>query len=179
MRLNRLDTHDRFLFVKKKQELNVFKGAEDCLKTNSLSLALQEKSPYIYIFAHPRTSPDGITKVLYWQPRLSKPKCELNSYLFRAESKTDLVEVCWILPPKEQWSTFKKGNMFASDLIQWSIEQYTKNKVSLESPDPQDVSDSRGHEIMLSIVAEMQKDKTLGKWFDPEILAKVDSTPSS
>lgn len=165
MKIHKLDVHDRLTFVKKQQEADVFKGADDCLKVNKLSLALQDKSPYVYLFAHVRTSEDGKNKALYWQPRLSKPKCTLNSYLFRAQSKTDLIEICWILPPREQWNSFKKGNMFANEMITWSIDQFNNNKIALETPCEDDISDERGHAIMLEIIEEMKKDKTLEKWY--------------
>src|SRR6188768_2538257 len=101
MKLNRLEAHDRLLHLKKDQEANIYLGAEECLKKNPDSLALQEKSPYIYIFAHPRTADDGITKVMYWQPRLSIPEAQENSYLFRVISHTDIFETIWMIPPKE------------------------------------------------------------------------------
>jgi hypothetical protein len=172
MNINRFDAHDRLTFVKKKGEADVFKGADDCLKVNKLSLALQEKSPYVYLYAHPRTQENG-DKHLFWQPRLSKPKCTLNSYLFRAQSKTDLIEVCWLLPPREQWSSFNKNSMFADELIQWSIDQYVNNKAALEAPEPEDVEDAKGHQIMIAIIEEMQRDKTLGQWFNPDHLPYV------
>src|ERR1043165_3721886 len=111
MKVNRLETHDRLLHLIKDQSDQVQKGAEDCLKKNPLSLAYQSKSPYVYIFGHARTHENGVDKVLYWQPRLMKPNPESNSYLFRATSNTDIMEICWILPPHELWPQYKKGNV--------------------------------------------------------------------
>src|SRR5579863_4273753 len=99
MKINRLETHDRYQHFIKDQSETIFQGAEKCLKENPLSIAIQEKSPYIYIWAHPRTAEDGVNKRMLWQPRLSIPEPQTNSYLFRATSKTDLIEVVWILPP--------------------------------------------------------------------------------
>src|SRR5882672_2443569 len=115
MKINRLETHDRLMHFKKDQEANIFQGAEDCLKKNPLSLAIQDKSPYVYIFAHPRTADDGVNKRMLWDPRLSIPEPQTNSYLFRAISKTDIIEVIWMLPPVETWPQYKKGNITESN----------------------------------------------------------------
>src|SRR6185503_3789607 len=98
MKLNVLETHDRLKHLIKDQSANVFQGAEDCLKKNPLSLSIQEKSPYVYLFAHPRTADDGVNKRLLWDPRLSIPEAQTNSYLFRAISHSDIIEVVWMLP---------------------------------------------------------------------------------
>src|ERR1700735_2944384 len=110
MKLNRLEAHDRLQYLKEDQSANVFKGAEDCLKKNPDSIGLQSKSDYIYIFAHARTADSGVDKRLLSQPRLLRPKADPNSYLFRVQSNTDLLEMCWLLPPDEMWEQYKKGN---------------------------------------------------------------------
>ena len=76
MKLNRLETHDRLLHLKKDQEAIIFQGAQDCLKKNTDSLSMQMHSPYVYLFAHPRTAEDGVTQRLLWQPRLTKPAAQ-------------------------------------------------------------------------------------------------------
>jgi hypothetical protein len=141
MKLNRLETHDRLKHFIKDQSQVIFQGADDCLKKNPLSLEIQQYSPYIYLFAHPRTHDDGVSKRLLWQPRLTKPKAQTNSYLFRGKSNTDLVEICWLLPPHETWSQYKKGNVTENDLVLWSINQFINNKKDLESPEHDDLSD--------------------------------------
>ena len=151
MKLNRLETHDRLLHFKEEQSINIFQGAEDCLKRNPDSLIMQEKSPYIYIFAHPRTGDDGVTKRMLWQPRLTKPKAQTNSYLFRAQSKTDIIEVCWLLPPRELWDQYKTGKITEDPIILWSIDQFINNRKELEAPDPEDLSDERISQIWKDI----------------------------
>lgn len=143
MKVNRLEAHDRLEHLKKDQAQNIFEGAETCLKKNPLSLALQEKSPYVYIFAHPRTHEDGVTKVMYWQPRLTKPEAQSNSYLFRAISHSDILEVCWLLPPHEMWDQYKKGNVTEHDVVEWSIDQFKTNRKNLENAHPEDFSDEK------------------------------------
>ena len=152
MKLNRLETHDRWKHFIKDQSSNVFQGAEDCLKKNPLSLAIQEKSPYVYIFAHPRTSDDGRSKRLLWQPRLSMPEAQTNSYLFRALSHSDVIEVCWILPPKELWSQYEEGKVTESNWALWSINQFRTHKLSLERSHPDDLPEEKGRVIMKQIV---------------------------
>ncbi len=165
MKLNRLETHDRLLSFKKQQKINIFKGADDCLKKNKLSLALQEKSPYVYLFAHPRTHDNGVDKVMYWQPRLTKPEAQTNSYLFRAQSKTDLITVCWLIPPIELWPEYRMGNVTENELVLWSIDQYMHHKKKFESPDPEDLSDQQVRNIYLLVSKENGKGKTLAEKF--------------
>ena len=147
MKLNRLETHDRLLHFKKDQESNIFQGAEDCLKKNPDSLFFQSRSPYVYLFAHPRTADDGTTKIMFWQPRLSKPNAQTNSYLFRAQSHTDLIEMCWMLPPEEIWSQFSIGNVTENEYVLWSIDQYLYHRHRLEKPEPDDLSEEKCRNI--------------------------------
>jgi hypothetical protein len=152
MKISRLETHDRYDYLIKDQAHMIAQGASDCLKKNSDSLKLQELCPYVYIFAHPRTEEDGGNKRLLWQPRLTKPKAQTNSYLFRAESKTDLMEICWILPPRELWPQYQKGNICASDHVRWSINHFIHNRRKLEDPFVGDLTDSQARAIWTQIL---------------------------
>lgn len=154
MKLNRLETHDRYEHFIKDQSKVIWQGAEECLKQNPDSIRMQEKCHYIYIFAHPRTDDDGVTKRLLWQPRLVKPKAESNSYLFRAVSNTDVIEVCWLLPPKELWSQYTKGNICESDIVAWSINKFRFNRAELEKPDSDDISEERALNIFKGILID-------------------------
>lgn len=154
MKLNTLETHDRLEHFVKDQTQNVFQGCEDCLKKNPLSLAIQEKSPYVYIFAHPRTADDGINKRMLWQPRLSIPKAETNSYLFRANSHSDEILVVWMIPPKEMWEQYDKGKVTEDNEVAWSIEMYKHKRKELEAPHPDDMSEEKARVIMKAIVDE-------------------------
>lgn len=163
MKVDRLEAHDRLEHFNEDQSININQGAEDCLKKNTLSLAMQEKSPYVYLFAHPRTAEDGVTKVMFWQPRLTKPQAQTNSYLFRAESKSDLIEVCWLIPPEEMWGQYKKGNVTHSDLVGYFIDQYNTNKPELERPHPKDLSEEESRSIYRQIVKEKMQALQRGK----------------
>jgi hypothetical protein len=160
--IDRLETHDRLKEVIKTQEQNVFQGAEDCLKRNKLSLALQDRSPYIYIFAHPRTMEDGLTKALYWQPRLTKPKSQTNSYLFRCLSHQDQIEVCWILPPREMWPEYDAGKITESDIVRWSIDMFVNHRFKLDQEYHDDLSDGEIKHIYKEIDLYFKHQK-LGK----------------
>ncbi len=159
MKLNRLETHDRLEYFKKNQESNIFQGAEDCMKSNSLSLALQDKSPYIYIFAHPRTHDDGVNKKMFWQPRLTKPEPQTNSYLFRAISNTDEIEVCWLLPPREMWPQYKRGNLTEHELVLWSINQFQLNREKMATPEHDDLKYEKVQEILKQVCIELLNEK--------------------
>jgi len=154
MKVNVLEAHDRLKHLVKDQSANVFQGAEECLKKNPLSLAIQEKSPYVYIFAHPRTADDGVNKRLLWQPRLSIPEVQTNSYLFRALSHSDIIEVCWILPPKELWGQYEQGKVTESNWASWSISQFKRNKRILEKTHPDDMPEDKAKNIMKQIIDE-------------------------
>jgi len=159
MKINRLEAHDRLEYLREDQSANVFQGVDDCLKRNPDSLALQDKSPYIYIFAHPRTTDDGLHKRLLWQPRLTRPKTQTNSYLFRAISKTDLVEICWLLPPRELWNQYKRGNVTEDPTILWSICQFQSNREDLDAPHPEDLPDERIKQIWKEFLISRINDK--------------------
>ena len=170
MKLNVLETHDRLQHLIKDQSASIYEGASDCLNKNPLSLALQEKSPYIYIFAHPRTAENGVTKIMYWQPRLFKPKAQTNSYLFRAQSKTDIIEVCWMIPPREHWEQYKKGQVTEDNWTLWSIMQFETNRKGLEKSEKEDLSEEKGQEIYKKVIQEHKQR------FKPKILAAYPSS---
>jgi len=159
MKLNRLEAHDRLEHFIEGQSAVIWQGADDCLKVNPDSLKIQEKCPYVYLFAHPRTHDDGVTQRLLWQPRILKPLAEPNSYLFRAQSHTDIVEICWLLPPQETWNQYKKENVCDSNWVRWSIDQYRHNKVQLEEPFPDDYSEEQAKNIMMAILNEAIREK--------------------
>lgn len=166
MKLNILDTHERLQHLKYDQSNNIAQGASDCLLKNPLSLALQEKSPYIYIFAHPRTADDGSNKRMLWQPRLSIPKAQTNSYLFRAISKTDLLEVCWLLPPREMWKQYEKGKVTEDDLTSWSIHQFQFNRQELEKPHDDDMTEGQAKSILHRVIDEHRQEIIRKKLMD-------------
>ncbi len=151
MKIDRLETHDRLEHFKKDQALNIFSGAEECLRKNKDCVSMQQYFPYVYLFAHPRTSDDGVTKRMIWQPRLTKPKAQTNSYLFRAISKTDLVEIIWLIPPRELWEQYEKGKVTESQDIEISIRNFQFYREELERPHRDDLSEEAIKRKLLSI----------------------------
>lgn len=166
MKINRLETHDRLSHFKEDQSANVFKGAEECLKSNEDSLFYQDHSPYVYLYAHPRTEENG-DKCLYWQPRLTRPIPSENSYLFRAQSKTDTIEVCWIIPPKPLWPEFEKGKLMENELITWSVDQFTNHPLKLAAPESDDLPEEKAKKILKQLIA-FKRNKKKNK---PKIIA--------
>lgn len=164
MKVNRLETHDRYQHLLKDQSEAVSQGAEECLKRNPYSLRLQAKSPYIYIFGHARTHENGVDKRIIWDPRLSKPSPQPNSFLFRAKSNSDVMEVCWVIPAEELFSQFKKGNVIEnSDVVIWSVEQYLHNKKELEKPFADDFSEERVRSILFQVARELEEQAQMNK----------------
>ncbi len=153
MKINLFETHDRLLHLQKDQSQTVTKGCDDCLKYNPLSLAIQDRSPYVYIFAHPRTADNGIDTRMLWQPRLTKPRSQTNSYLFRAQSKKDILEIMWMIPPRETWDQYKKGNVTENEIVVWSIDQFMNNRDKLEFPESDDMDDDRCRAIHKDIIS--------------------------
>lgn len=158
MKIDRLETHDRLEHFKKDQNESVNEGLITCLKHNPLSIALQERCPYVYIFAHPRTREDGV-KVMYWQPRLSKPLMQTNSYLFRVRSFSDECEVMWMLPPSELWDQYEEGKIAESEIVIWSIAQYKNHKQKMEEPEPDDLPDAIGIHILNDVQTILRQDR--------------------
>mgnify|MGYP001568648486 CR=1 FL=1 len=154
MKVDRLETHDRYKHFIQDQQHTIWKGADDCLKINSDSLKIQEKCHYVYLFAQPRTAEDGYKKRLLWQPRLLKPKAQTNSYLFRAQSNTDIIEICWLIPPREMWNQYDKGKVCESNWTSWSIWQFQNNRAELEKPFADDVTDEQAKNIFKKILQE-------------------------
>lgn len=151
MKIDRLETHDRLLHFQKDQADTITQGLEDCLKRNPVCVSMQEHFPYVYIFAHPRSEDRGGNKRMIWQPRLSKPKAQTNSYLFRALSKSDIVEIIWMLPPRELWSQYQKGLVTESQDIITSIHNFLYYRKELEKPHKDDFSEEKIKSILEKI----------------------------
>lgn len=170
MKVDRLETHDRLQQLHKEQALNLSQGCEDCLKRNNFALKLQNYSPYIYIWAHPRTADDGVTKRMLWQPRLSRPLPETNSYLFRAQSNSDLIEICWMIPPKEMWNQYRKGNVTENETVLWSINQFINNRENLAKNHPEDLPEERQKWIYRIILNAGSTQKLMDHLWSPNKL---------
>lgn len=136
MKINILDAHDRYQHFKKQS----FDIAECCQD-------LVNKRPFgehaFYIFAHARTDEDGVTKRLIWQPRLTKPKAQTNSMLFKAYPGSDNIKVIWMIPARELWGQYKKGNLTENQTVSESIHAFQNNREALEAKEDDDLSDAQ------------------------------------
>lgn len=135
MLLNPLETHDRLLHFKKTQSQNISECCQDLIN----------QRPYgnypFYAFAHARTEEDGVTKRLIWQPRLTKPKAQTNSMLFKLYPGSDLVKVIWMIPAREMWGQYEKGKLTESDIVYQSIQDFQFNRDFLEKKEEDDLND--------------------------------------
>lgn len=133
-----------------------------------------------YIFAHKRTilydervalwlaNPSRYTSLeqvphtrLIWQPRLTKPEAQENSMLFKVNpKKAEEVKILWILPEKEKFNAFKKGNLFENTVIGESIESFLNDKEKMEEPEKDDLDQFQMREIYRAI-----HEKSLQCWF--------------
>lgn len=136
MKIDRLDAHDRFEYFTK-QSFDIGECCQDLIN----------KRPFgdypFYIFAHARTDEDGVTKRLIWQPRLTKPKAQTNSMLFKAYPGTDVIKVIWMIPAPELWSQYAKGLMTQNKTVSESIEDFQHNRNKLEEKEDDDLSDEK------------------------------------
>lgn len=194
MKITRIDAHDRLEHLQKDQSHVIAQGCEDCLKKNPDSLFFQSKCHYVYIYAHPRTidlderiamfnedlknsllNPSYIRKyktladvpekVMLWQPRLGKPKAQTNSHLFRAKSNTDLLELCWSIPPREMWDEYQKGKVTECQEVIWSIDQFMNNREQLEFPFEDDLSEERTKPILRELARIKEEEARMKKLY--------------
>lgn len=136
MKIDRLETHDRLHHF----TTQGFDIGECCQN-------LIDQRPYgnhpFYIFAHARTDDDGVTKRLIWQPRLTKPKAQTNSMLFKAYPGTDTIKVIWMLPARELWKNFELGQITENLTVLESIQAFKKERASLEAKEDDDLNDEQ------------------------------------
>lgn len=134
MKLDRLETHDRLQHFTK-QSFDIGECCQDLINQRPFG-----EYPF-YIFAHARTDDDGVTKRLIWQPRLTKPKSQTNSMLFKAYPGSDNIKVIWMIPAREVWPEFKRGLMLENQTICESIDKFENHRALLDAKEEDDLSD--------------------------------------
>jgi hypothetical protein len=156
MKIDILDAHSRLEHIKSRDSKQNLDIGECCQN-------LIDQKPFgdypFYIFAHTRTDDDGVTKRLIWQPRLTKPKMEPNSMLFKAYPGRDQLKVFWMLPAKEMWKQYEKGKLTENKTVSESIYDYKNNRDKLEAKEEDDLSDAVIDQIYKEISAEAQRVK--------------------
>lgn len=152
MKIDRLDAHDRYKdFISKD-----FQIGECC--QNLIDQRPFGEHPF-YIFAHPRTDEDGITKRLIWQPRLTRPKAQTNSMLFKAYPGKDIVKIIWMIPDRSLWKNYKKEQMIEENLIANSIHDFQFNREKLDTLEDDDLNDAQIHQIYCEISKQAKINK--------------------
>lgn len=167
MEVDILEAHDRLQEVHKQGD----SIGENCQR-------IIDSKPFgdhpFYIFAHKReisiderfdlwmkhmhTWPrleDVPTHRLIWQPRLTKPKAQTNSMLFKGYPGTDQVKVIWIIPERELWSQFTMEKMTENDTVMQSIYDFSHNRDKLDAKEADDLPD----EIIDKIYEQLKKFK--------------------
>lgn len=154
MKLNKLETHERLQHFTK-QDFSIADCCQDLINQRPFG-----NHPF-YIFAHTRTDDDGVTKRLIWQPRLTKPKAQSNSMLFKAYPGTDNIKIIWMIPAYELWGQYDEGLMLQNELIVESIWKFTHIKDFLEQKEPDDLEDFQIDDIYKQMAIDA-KSKKLG-----------------
>ncbi len=156
MKVDLLDAHDRLQHFGKQADY-ISKGCSDCIKNRPAEFG----SHSFYIFAHARTEDDGVSKRLIWMPRLSKPKAQTNSMLFKAYPGTDSIKIIWMIPDRSLWGAFDKDNLTESKTIVDSIHEFTFNRQKLEAKEEDDLWDWQIDDIYNEISKNAQFRKVI------------------
>ena len=173
MKINRLETHDRLLNLKKQGEA-IGAAVQDIINQRPFG------NHAFYLFAHKRelgiderqvrydkdfgdsltdytyvrkytTLEDVPTHRLIWQPRLTKPTAQMNSMLYKAYPGTDKLKVIWNIPDISLWDQYKKGNVTEHKEVSESIYAFVNNREALEAKEPDDYSDEMIRQIYLEM----------------------------
>lgn len=162
MKIKLIDAHDRFKHFTT-QEFDIGKTCQDMIDQRPFG-----DVPF-YIFAHKReigmdertslysqdfqqslslgtqrrywTLADVPTHRIIWQPRLTKPKAQTNSMLFKAYPGSDNIKVIWIIPQEELWEQYAKGKLTENKIVVESIHAFRTDKEKLEAKEEDDLSD--------------------------------------
>lgn len=134
MKLDLKETHDRYQqFVSK--EMDIGKCCQQIIDQRPFG------NRAFYIFSHARTHDNGVTKRIIWQPRLTRPKAQTNSMLFKVRPGSDEVRIIWMIPAREMWDQYAPGKVCDSPIVWESINAFKHNRDMLEAKDKDDLSD--------------------------------------
>jgi hypothetical protein len=157
MKIDRLEAHDRFIQFTK-HDFDIGNTCQDIINSRPFG------THNFYIFAHKReigldervslynqalfsgqfTEFDKIPNArIIWQPRLTKPKAQPNSMLFKAYPGSDNIKVIWMLPAEELWDQYTKEKMTQNQVVSESIYDFKNNRKKLESKEDDDLSDDQ------------------------------------
>lgn len=161
MKINLLDAHDRLTHFTK-HNFSIAEYCQDIINQRPFG-----NYPF-YIFAHARTDDDGVTKRLIWQPRLTKPKAQSNSMLFKAYPGTDIIKVIWMIPSTELWKQYNKGLLTENKIVAESINNFLYHREKLEVKEADDLSDDQIHSIYLEISSQVSHERLMNKFYNTD-----------
>lgn len=158
MKIDALDAHDRFEHFTKKR----FDISECCQD-------LINKRPFgnypFYIFAHARTEDNGIDTRIIWQPRLSRPFAQTNSMLFKGYPGKEDIKICWIIPKRELFDQYKKGNVTENELVRDCIRLFETDREALNKPEDDDLTDQQIAGIYVEISMDANRNKAMERLY--------------
>lgn len=172
-KVTRSDAHDRLIKFKEQTDY-IGKGCQDCIDNRPPEITM----PF-YIFAHTRTVEaderisiyqDDVAASLYnaqprkyrsieevpssrliWAPRLTKPKAQTNSMLFKAYPGTDNVRPIWIIPAQELWGQYEKDKLSEQNFVAQCIFHFVNNRALLEKIEDDDLSEEEANRVRVRI----------------------------
>jgi hypothetical protein len=151
LKIDRLETHDRLQHFTK-QSFDIGECCQDLINkrpfgdhpfyifAHSRTIGMDEKFK-LFLSGQYKTMEEVPEKTIIWQPRLTKPRAQENSMLFKAYPGTDVIKVIWMLPALELWDQYTKGKMMENKTVSESIEMFKTNKEKLEEKEPDDLDD--------------------------------------
>jgi len=160
IKIDRLDAHDRYKHFTG-QNFSISECCQDLINQKPFG-----NHPF-YIFAHARTDENINIKRLIWQPRLSRPKPQTNSMLFKGYPGTDIIKIMWIIPQRELWEQYEKGKVTDNEMIRESIRKFEYDRKSLEVPEDDDLSDAQMDGIYKELSMEAKRKKLMAKLYIP------------
>ena len=156
IKIDQLDAHDRLLQFQR-QDSQIPECMADLIRKEPFG-----KHPF-YVFCHPRTDDDGVTKRYIYSPWIWKPRAQTNSALYKVYPGTDIVKILWVLPPREMWDVYRKGKFFENPIVAYSVNLFETNKEELEKPEDDDPSPEKAQEIAFEYQPQLFKRDSLPK----------------
>lgn len=182
MKINLLDAHDRLQHLKKQSDslgcycqqiidASPFGNRPFYIFAHKREISLDEKIAILNSSLHGEISEkyfslaDVPTHRMIWQPRLTRPKAQTNSMLFKVHPGTDVLETVWLLPEREMWPQYQKDNLTENETVVYSINAFVNNREKLEAPDNDDPGEEEVKAIYLQLSAEAKRKKLMDKLY--------------
>jgi hypothetical protein len=161
IKLDRFETHDRFKSFTK-QNGDIGECCQDLINQRPFG------NHAFYIFAHARTDDMGSGKRIIWQPRLTRPLVQTNSMLFKGYVGSDIIKIIWIIPARELWEQYKKGNITANEQIWNDIQTFEYNRKDFDKPEDDDLNDEQVNAIYKELSQQAKNKKMMDTLWMPK-----------